>query len=112
MLAPPLRGLEGLQMRMALQAMGLKDVKLDLDCCGTEDRAKGELTLDRCALVEPGLGEIELSARIVDADATFWMRSTTATSLALQDSTAALGAARLVLADKSLLERSLRPSRP
>ena len=56
MLAPPLRGLEGLQMRLALQSMGLKDVKLDLDCGGTEDRAKGELTLDRCALVGPGPG--------------------------------------------------------
>ena len=58
-LAPPLRGLEGLQMRLALQAMGLKDVKLDLDCSSTEDRAKGELVLDRCALVGPGLGEID-----------------------------------------------------
>ena len=55
-LAPPLRGLEGLQMRLALQSMGLKEVKLDLDCSGTEDRAKGELALDRCALVGPGPG--------------------------------------------------------
>ena len=71
-LAPPLRGLEGLSMRMALQSMGLKDVKADFDCYGTEDQGKGELTLDRCALVSPGLGEIELSARIVNADAIFW----------------------------------------
>ena len=72
MLAPPLRGLEGLQMRLALQSMGLKDVKLDLDCTSTEDRAKGELALDRCALVGPGLGEIDLSGRIVDADPPLW----------------------------------------
>ena len=71
-LAPPLRGLEGLQMRLALQSMGLKDVKLDLDCSSTEDRAKGELVLDRCALVGPGLGEIDLTGRIVDADPSFW----------------------------------------
>jgi hypothetical protein len=107
-LAPPLRGLEGLSLRMALQSMGLKEVKADFDCYGTEDQDKGELTVDRCALVSPGLGEIELSARIVNADATFWNALDEGDLLALQDSTAALGSARLVLADKSLLERSLR----
>lgn len=107
-LAPPLRGLEGLSLRMALQSMGLKEVKADFDCYGTEDQGKGELTLDRCALVGPGLGEIELSARIVNADAVFWNALDESDLLALQDSTAALGSARLVLADKSLLERSLR----
>jgi hypothetical protein len=107
-LAPPLRGLEGLSMRMALQSMGIKDVKADFDCSGTEDRGKGELTVDRCALVSPGLGEIEFSARIVNADATFWNALDESDLLALQDSTAALGAARLVVADKSLLERGLR----
>ncbi len=107
-LAPPLRGLEGLSLRMALQSMGLKEVKADFDCYGTEDQGKGELTLDRCALVSPGLGEIELSAQIVNADATFWKALDDSDLLALQDSTAALGAARLVLTDKSLLERSLR----
>ena len=29
-LAPPLRGLESLQLRMAMQAMGLKDLRLEL----------------------------------------------------------------------------------
>lgn len=107
-LAPPLRGLEGLSLRMALQSMGLKEVKAEFDCSGTEDQGKGELTIDRCALVGPGLGEIELSARIVNADAIFWNALDESDLLALQDSTAALGAARLVLADKSLLERGLR----
>jgi hypothetical protein len=107
-LAPPLRGLEGLSLRMALQSMGLKEVKADFDCYGTEDQGKGELTIDRCALVGPGLGEIELSARIVNADAIFWKALDESDLLALQDSTAALGSARLVLADRSLLERSLR----
>jgi len=107
-LAPPLRGLEGLSMRMALQSMGIKEVKADFDCYGTEDQGKGELTLDRCALTSPGLGEIELSARIVNADATFWNALDEGDILLLQDSTAALGSARLVLTDKSLLERSLR----
>jgi hypothetical protein len=108
LLAPPLRGLQGLSLRMALQSMGLKEVKADFDCYGTEDQGKSELTLDRCALVSPGLGEIELSARVVNADATFWNALDESDLLALQDSTAALGTARLVLTDKSLLERSLR----
>ena len=107
-LAPPLRGLEGLSMRMALQSMGIKEVKADFDCYGTEDHGKGELTLDRCALTSPGLGEIELSARIVNADTTFWDALDEGDILMMQDSTAALGSARLVLTDKSLLERSLR----
>ena len=93
---------------MALQSMGIKDVKADFDCYGTEDQGKGELTIDRCALVSPGLGEIELAARVVNADAIFWNALDESDLLALQDSTAALGSARLVLADKSLLERSLR----
>ena len=59
-LAPPLRGLEGLSLRLALQSMGLKEVKADFDCHGTEDAARASLTVDRCALVGPGLGEIEL----------------------------------------------------
>jgi hypothetical protein len=108
LLAPSLRGLEGLTLRMALQSMGLKEVKADFDCYGTEDQDKGELTLDRCALVSPGLGEIELSARVINADAIFWNALDESDLPALQDSTAALGTARLVLADKSLLERSLR----
>ncbi|GEP53738.1 hypothetical protein [Reyranella soli] len=107
-LAPPLRGLEGLSLRMALQSMGIKEVKAEFDCYGTEDQGKGELTVDRCALMSPGLGDVELSARIVNADALFWTALDESDLLALQDSTAALGSARLVLTDKSLLERSLR----
>jgi hypothetical protein len=107
-LAPPLRGLEGLQMRLALQSMGLKDVKLDLDCRSTEDRAKGELVLDRCALVGPGLGEIDLSGRIVDADPSFWRLIDDGDFLALEESHAGLGELRLTLVDKSLLDRSLK----
>ena len=70
-LAPPLRGLQGLQTRLALQSMGLKEVKLDLDCAGTDDRAKSELILDRCALVGPELGEIDITGRVVDVDPPF-----------------------------------------
>jgi hypothetical protein len=107
-LAPSLRGLEGLQVRLALQTMGLKDVKADFDCTFSEDRAKGEASLDRCALVGPGLGEIDLSGRIVGADQVFWHALDEGDTLGLQDSQAALASARLVLADKSLLERGLK----
>jgi hypothetical protein len=88
--------------------MGLKEVKLDLDCAGTDDRAKGELTLDRCALVGPDLGAIDLTARIVDVDPPFWRAIDDGDLLALNESHAGLGEMKLVLADKSLLERSLK----
>jgi len=107
-LAPPLRGLQALQTRLALQSMGLKDVKLDLDCAGTDDRAKDELTLDRCALVGPDLGKIDLTARVVDVDPPFWRAIDDGDLLALDESHAGLGEMQLTLADKSLLERSLK----
>ena len=107
-LAPPLRGLESLQLRIAMQSMGLKEIKLDLDCSGLEDRAKGVLEVERCALVGPGLGEIDFSARLVNADAAFWQAIDEGDLDGLQMSSAALGSAKLVVADKSLLERSLK----
>jgi hypothetical protein len=107
-LSPPLRGLEGLSMRMALQAMGLKDIRAEFDCYGVEDRGKAELVIDRCALSGPGLGEIGFTARIVNADEIFWNAMDDGDMLALPDSAAALGSASLMLADRSLLERGLR----
>lgn len=107
-LSPALRGLEGLSLRLTLQAMGLKEIKADFDCSGTEDRDKGEMVIDRCALVGSGLGEIDFTARIVNADTAFWNAFDDGDTPALLDSSAALGAARLVLADKSLLERGLK----
>lgn len=106
--APPLRGLEGLQMRIALQSMGLKEVKLDLECAGSEDRAKAELALDSCALVGPGLGQIDLTARIVHTDQAFWRAVDDGDILALEESQAGLGAVRMGFVDKSLLERALK----
>jgi hypothetical protein len=107
-LAPPLRGLEALQIRIALQSMGLKEVKLDLDCSGLEDRAKGVLAVEQCALVGPGLAEIDFSARLINADAAFWQAVDEGDLDGLQTTSAALSSARLVVADKSLLERSLK----
>ncbi|MGD9885599.1 MAG: hypothetical protein AB7U95_36415 [Reyranella sp.] len=107
-LAPPLRGLEALQLRIALQSMGLKEIKLDLDCSGLEDRAKGVLAVEQCTLVGPGLGEIDFSAQLVNADAAFWQAIDEGDLDGLQMTSAALGSAKLVVADKSLLERSLK----
>ena len=62
---PPARGLEGLQMRMAMLAMGLKELRLGLECSGREDRAKGELSVDSCALTGADLGRLDFSAKLV-----------------------------------------------
>lgn len=107
-LAPPLRGLETLQLRIALQAMGLKDLRLELDCSGTEDRARSEVSVDRCALAGPELGEVGLSMRLVGTDAAFWQAVDEGDTLALMDTKAGLSSARLVVADRGLVERSLR----
>jgi len=107
-LAPPLRGLETLQLRIALQAMGLKDLRLELDCAGTEDRAKSEVSVDRCALTGPELGEIDLSMKLVGTDGAFWQAIDDGDTLALLRTKAGLSGARLGVADRGLVERSLR----
>lgn len=107
-LAPPLRGLESLQLRLMLQTMGLKELRLDFECAGTEDRAKGEVNVERCALAGPELGTADLTFKLVQLDRLFWQAMDEGNSALLYDSKAAIGGARLVLADKSLLERALR----
>jgi hypothetical protein len=107
-MAPPPRGLETLQLRIGLQAMGLKDLRLEFDCSGTEDRAKSEVSVDRCALTGPELGEIDLSLRLVGADAAFWKAIDEGDTFALLRTKAGFSGARLVVADRGLVERSLR----
>lgn len=107
-LAPPLRGLESLQVRLFLQSMGLKELKLGFDCAGTEDRTRNEVTIDRCALAGTDLGEINLTGKLVKIDPLFWEAIDTGDTTTLAFTTAALGSARLVLADNSLLDRSLK----
>jgi hypothetical protein len=106
--SPPITGLEAIQARLVLQAMGLKEIRLSFDCAGTEDRAKGELAVDRCVLAGPELGEITLSVRLVRADGAFWQAIDEGDAFAIYLSKAALGGAKLVIADKGLLERSLK----
>ena len=107
-MVPPVRGLEGLQMRIAMQAMGLKELRLGLECAGREDRTKGEAAIDRCALSGPELGELAFSGKLVGADAKFWQAIDSGNMLAVYGSKAAFGDATLTLADKGLLDRGLR----
>ena len=107
-LAPPLRGLESLQVRLVLQTMGLKELRLDFECAGTEDRAKGEVIVERCALAGPELGMADLTFKLVQLDRLFWQAMDDGNTALLYDSKAALGGARLVLADRSLLDRALK----
>ena len=106
--SPPLRSLQNAQARLALTAMGLTEVKLDLDCAGSADRQKGELGFGPCKLTGAGLGEVEASGRIVRGDPPFWRGVDDGDVVALGESKAALGSAKLVVVDKSFLERGLK----
>ena len=107
-LAPPLRGLEALQIRLAMTAMGLREARLDFDCSGTEDRSRRELAIDRCALTGRDLAEVDFTMKVVDADETFWRALDEGDVSNLYSSRAAIGTARLTLADRSLIERAFR----
>ena len=107
-MAPPSRGIEGLQMRIVMMAMGLKELKLALACDGKEDRTRGEVAIERCALTGDDLGELNLTGRLVNADAIFWRALDSGNAAELNGTRTALGEAKVVLADKGLLERSMR----
>ena len=107
-LAPPLRNLETLQIRLAMTAMGLREARLDFDCSGVEDRAKGELTVDRCAVTARDLAEIDFTMKVIDADEMFWRVLDDGDLFNIYSSRAAIGSARLVVSDRSLIERAFR----
>jgi hypothetical protein len=107
-LDPPARSREGLQIRMVLQAMGLKQLKLQSDCSGTEDRNKGEISVDRCAVSGPDLGEVNLSLKVVGADAPLWAAIDEGNSFAILGTKAGFGSAKLVVTDRGLVERTIK----
>jgi hypothetical protein len=107
-LAPPAGNMQALQLRMALQAMGLKELKLASDCSGTEDRAKGEVSIDRCVLSGPDLGELTLAFKLVNADAPFWTAIDDGNTFAILGSKVGLANAKVSLADRGVLERALK----
>ena len=107
-MVPPAVGLDGMRMRLAMQAMGLKDLRLGLECGGWEDRSKGEAAIERCILSGPDLGELTLNARIGGADEMFWRAIDDNNLLMLLGTKAAFTGATLSLADKGLLDHGLR----
>ena len=107
-LAPSLRSVEALGIRMVLQSMNLKEVRLGFDCSTVEDRAQHALRVEDCKLSSPDLIEISLAARIIDTDDEFWRSIDEADPFGLLGTKAALASGRLVVADKSFLQRSLQ----
>lgn len=107
-LAPSLRSVEAVGMRMVLQSMDLKEVRLGFDCSSVEDRARHVLKIEDCRLSGPGLAEISLTGQIIETDGEFWRVLDEADLFALLGTKAALQSAKLVIADKSLLQRALQ----
>ncbi len=71
-LAPSLRSVEAIGMRMVLQSMNLKEVRLGFDCSSVEDRAHHALKVEDCKLSGPDLIEVSFAAQIIDTDDEFW----------------------------------------
>ncbi|WP_020695544.1 hypothetical protein [Reyranella massiliensis] len=107
-LAPSWRSVEAVAIRMVLQAMNLDAVKLGFDCSAVDDRARHELRVDDCKLGGPNLGDFSFTARIVDIDEEFWEAVDFGELYVLLGTKAALASARLTIADKGLLQRSLQ----
>lgn len=108
LLAPSLRSIEALALRMVMQAMGLSEVRLGFDCGGVDDRGRKEVRMIDCKLVGPELVEVSFTARLVEVDDEFWRAIDEADPVALIGTSTALASAKLVVADKSLLQRGLQ----
>lgn len=107
-LAPSWRSVEAVATRMVLQAMNLDAVRLGFDCSVVDDRARHELRVDDCKLGGPNLADASFTARLVDIDEEFWEAVDFGEVYVLLGTKAALAAARLTVADKGLLQRSLQ----
>ncbi|HLG46533.1 MAG TPA: hypothetical protein VKY24_09865 [Reyranella sp.] len=107
-MAPPAGNVQALQMRMALQAMGLKELRLDSGCSGTEDRAHNQLSIDRCTVSGPDLGELMIGLKLVNADAPFWAAIDDGNTFAMLGSKVGLASAKVALADRGIVERTLK----
>ena len=70
-LAPSLRSVEALGIRMLLLSMNLKEVRLGFDCSTVEDRARHALKVEDCKLNGPDLVDITLAAQLIDVDDEF-----------------------------------------
>lgn len=104
-LAPSLRSIEAIGARVVMQAMKLNEVRVSFDCSVTDDRVSREVTLDGCVLSAANLAEATLTGRLNGVDEAFWRGLD---SSSFQDSTANFVAAKLIIVDKSLLQRGLQ----
>lgn len=107
-IAPSLRSVEAIGMRMVLQSMNLKEARVDFDCSSIEDRARHFLKFDDCRMVGPDLFELSLIGEVIDADEEFWRSIDEADIFGVLGTKAALKSAKLIVADKSLLQRALQ----
>ena len=108
MLAPSLRSVEAVGMRMVMQSMNLREVRVGFDCSTVEDRVRHVVRVENCSLGGRDLADVSLAAQVVDTDDEFWRALDEADFFALLGTKAALKSAKLVVADKSLLQRSLQ----
>jgi hypothetical protein len=107
-LAPSLRSVEAVGMRMVMQSMNLREVRVGFDCSAVEDRVRHVVRVENCSLGGRDLADVSLAAQVVDTDDEFWRALDEADFFALLGTKAALKSAKLVVADKSLLQRSLQ----
>ncbi len=107
-IAPPMRSVETIGMRMALQAMGLREVRAAFTCDLADNREKQEVTVGDCRLQGPDLAEVSFEARASNADETFWRAIDEGDPFALLGTSAVLSSAKLVVADKGLLQRGMQ----
>jgi len=105
---PPSGSTQATELRTALESIGVGELKLAVDCGAREDRGAGVFKIENCAAISPGLVEIGFGMTIVDVDENFWRALDEGDLGHVSTSKAALGAAQLVIADKSLLERILK----
>ena len=105
---PPAENAGAAQLRKGLEAIGVSELKLAVDCGAREDRGAGVFKIENCAVASPELAKIGFDLTIVDADDNFWRVLDEGDLKLVATSKAALGSADLVIADKSLLERVLK----
>ena len=104
----PGANLEAARLRVLLQAMGLSELRLGLDCTGAERRSKGELAVPECSVSVADLGEMKLSAEFEGADEALWRAVDNGDAAALPRSSVALASAKLMLVDRGAIDRSVR----
>lgn len=105
---PPSGSAKAAELKTGLEAIGVGELKLALDCGAREDRGAGVFKIENCAVTSPGLAEIGFGMTVVGVDENFWRALDEGDFRHVSTSKAALGAADLVIADKSLLERTLK----